>query len=84
MEFAQLNPTKLALSGGLIWGMSVFFLTLISLHTGYAQGLLEFFTPLYPGFSISYFGAFIGLLYGFMDMGIFLFLLAWIYNKLNG
>lgn len=84
MDFAKLHPLKLGLSGGLIWGISVFFLTLICIHTGYAQYFLEFITPLYPGFSISYLGALIGLIYSFVDMGIFLFLLAWIYNKLNG
>ena len=81
--YAKLNPVKLGLAGGLLWGVSFALLTLICIHTGYAKILLEPFVQLYPGYTISYLGALIGLVEGFFDAGIGFFLLAWLYNKFN-
>lgn len=40
-------------------------------------------TGIYLGYSTSWLGSIIGLVYGFADGFISLFLLAWIYNKLS-
>ena len=79
----MLNAKLLGLSGGILWGLGLFVFTLISYSTGYAEGFLQLFTFLYPGFSITVGGSFVGLIYGFVDAFIGLYLLALLYNWLE-
>lgn len=79
----MLNPARLGLSGGILWALCMFICTIISIYTGYASDFFNIIAGVYPGYSISWPGAFIGLAYGFADGFIGLFLLAWIYNKLS-
>jgi hypothetical protein len=79
----MLNATKLGISGGIIWGVSMFIFTLLSFYTGYARPFLAIMESIYPGYTISILGSIIGLIYGFIDAFLGFFLLAWIYNKLK-
>ncbi len=79
----KLNPLNLGLSGGAIWGGSLFLLTLISLYTGYAQEFLNLVSKLYPGYKITFVGSLLGLILGFLDGFIALYLFGLIYNWLN-
>lgn len=79
----MLNATKLGLSGGIWWALFMFIATLISVYTGYAADFLHVMGSIYPGYQVSGGGAFVGLIYGFIDGFISLFLLAWLYNKLE-
>ena len=79
----MLNPKKLGVSGGILWSLCLFICTILSMYTGYASEFLNMMAGAYPGYSISWLGSIIGLFYGFVDAFIGLFLLAWIYNKLN-
>jgi hypothetical protein len=79
----MLQPTKFGLAGGILWGLCMFVTTIISMYTGYASQWLMLMSNVYPGYSISGSGSLLGLLYGFIDGFVGLFLLAWIYNKLN-
>lgn len=81
--YAKIHAIKLGLAAGIIWGVSLFALTIICIHTGYAEGLLNALADLYPGYSITYVGALVGGLIGFADAGICFFLLAWLYNQFN-
>lgn len=76
------DAKKLGLAGGIIWGVVLFLITLISVCTGYATEFLNLIISIYPGFSITYAGSLVGLVYGFVDGFIALFLLGWIYNGL--
>ena len=78
----SLHPTKLGLAGGILWGLSMFVLTLVSVGTGYAAGFFNGMASIYPGYSVSPIGSIIGLVYGFLDAFIGLFLFAWLYNWL--
>ena len=78
-----LNAKNFGLAGGIIWGASMLVLTWISMGTGYASQFLNFVGTIYPGYSISMAGSFIGLIYGFIDAFIGLFLLIWLYNWLE-
>jgi hypothetical protein len=78
-----LNAINLGLAGGIVWGVSLMLLTWISMGTGYGSGLLTAITKLYPGYSIDLSGSFIGLLVGFVDFFIFLYLIAYVYNWLE-
>jgi hypothetical protein len=79
----QLHPVKLGLAAGILWGLAMFLITLISIGTGYATGWLILMGDVYPGYTISAAGSILGLIYGFIDGFIVLFLLAWVYNKIK-
>jgi len=83
MKKAIINPKNLGLSGGLIWGGSLFLLTLIATATGYGEEFLQLISALYPGYSISPAGSLWGLVLGFIDGFVALYLLAILYNWLN-
>lgn len=75
-----MKAVRLGLAGGILWGLSMFITTLVSVGSGYGAAFLNMMASIYPGFAISVPGAFLGLLYGFVDAFIFLLLLGWIYN----
>lgn len=78
----MLHPIKLGLAGGILWGLCMFLTTVTSIYTGYASQFLALMGTIYPGFSVSGGGSLLGLIYGFLDGFIWLFLLGWVYNKL--
>jgi len=79
-----LNPKSLGLAGGVLWGVSMFIMTLVSCYTGYGSMFLSLMADVYPGYEVSLFGSLIGLVYGFIDGFIGLFIFGWLYNKFNG
>lgn len=82
-EGLMLNPIKLGISGGILWGLSMFICTIPAMYFGYFSKFLNIMADIYPGYTISWLGAFVGLIYGFFDAFFGLFILAWIYNKLK-
>jgi len=78
-----INAKNAALAGGILWGVCMPIVTLISLWTGWANGFLTLISGVYPGYSVSYLGVLIGAIYGFLDGFIGVWLFAWIYNKLE-
>lgn len=77
----KLNPWKLGLAAGILWGVIIFIITWIAMYTGWAMFWLSQWMDLYPGFDISKKGTFIGLGYGFANGFIFFFILSWLYNR---
>lgn len=69
-----------ALSGGILWGVSLFLLTWLKIF-GYGTELTIVKTY-YIGYSVTPIGSIIGLIYGFLDMGIGCLIFALLYNKL--
>ncbi len=80
----NIDAKRLGVAGGLLWAIFLFVWTLIANNNGYGQGWLDLLSEIYLGYSVSTTGAFIGLLWGFVDGFIGLFLLAWLYNWLSG
>jgi hypothetical protein len=80
---ARIEAMNLGLAGGIIWGLSIFLMTLVSDATGYAREPLLLLGNIYLGYNISLLGSIIGLVYGFFDVFIALWLLAYIYNLLQ-
>jgi len=78
-----LNAKYFGLAGGILWGLSMFVITLVSVFTGYGTGFLNIVSNIYPGYSISLLGSVIGLIYGFIDAFIGLYIFAWLYNWLE-
>ena len=80
----MLMASRLGLAGGVLWGVVMFVCTVVSIYTGYSDVFLNAMKSCYPGYAISWGGAFLGLIYGFVDGFIGLFLLAWLYNIFGG
>lgn len=76
----MLNAKNFGLAGGVVWGISMFLITLASSFTGYGKAFLEIIASVYPYYDISLFGSLIGLVIGFVDGFIGFFLIAWVYN----
>ena len=79
----MINASALGVAGGIIWGLAMFISTILAMYTGYATSFLSMMESVYPGYSISWAGCFIGAIYGFIDLFIGLSLIAWLYNKLR-
>ena len=79
----MLNTKAFALSAGIIWGLTIFLTTLLSVASGYGKAFLESYGSLHPGYSISFFGAFIGLVYAFICAFVGIYVLIGLYNRLE-
>lgn len=79
----MLSPKRLGIAGGILWGVSMFIMTLANLWFGYGGAFLEIFSSVYPGYEITYIGSLVGLIYGFIDGFVGLYILAWLYNKVG-
>lgn len=79
----MLKPVKLGVSAGIIWGISMFICTILSIYFDYSTKFLNIMADIYPGYSISWSGSFVGLAYGFLDSFTGFFLIGWVYNKLD-
>lgn len=77
----KLNVRALALAAGIVWGLVIFLLTYWFLIFGYEGIMLEQISRVYLGYSVTWYGAFIGLIWGFVDGLIGGALLAWLYNR---
>ncbi len=80
----QLNKTALGFALGVCWGASIVLITLWLGVTGGGEVFVEFLSKFYIGYSVSVFGAFLGMIYGFIDGFIYGFFLAWFYNLFAG
>jgi len=61
------RPLALGIKIGIFWGSAVCLLTWLSYLTGQGTRIIEAFSfSLYPGYSISPEGSFIGLAWGFI------------------
>lgn len=78
----MINPKALGLAGGIFWAACMFIFTFVNIYTGYGSMWGALLVDVYPGYSLTPSGSLIGLVYGFFDAFIGLFILGWLYNKL--
>jgi hypothetical protein len=78
----KLSVKGLALASGILWGASIFLATLWLLARGYDGRLITQLNHFYIGYSYSVVGAFMGLVWGFVDGAVCGAIFAWLYNKL--
>lgn len=76
----KLSAKSLGLALGIICGLSVFIMTVLSTYTGYLQHWSELLLGVYPYYELTLQGAIAGLVWGFLDGFIGGIVLAWIYN----
>ncbi len=59
---------QIGLTLGIFWALVFFFSTILHILTGYpGASFLNFFKSIYLGYTVSWIGAFVGLLWGFVD-----------------
>jgi len=77
----QLDKRAFGLTLGTIMGVCLFLCTLWAMARG-GGGHLVMLKRFYIGYDISVLGAFLGLVYAFIDGLICGWVFAWLYNKL--
>lgn len=78
----NLDPKRFGLACGILWAITVFLLTVLSVYTGYGDSFLGVVASIYPGFHVTLGGSIIGLIYGFFCGFIGGYIFIWFYNKL--
>lgn len=79
----KLNIKALGLTSGILWGLTVFLTTIWILIVGTGGQTLGLLHKFYFGYTVSWGGAFIGLIWGFIDGLICGAIFAWLYNTLS-
>ena len=78
----SLSVKAFALAAGILWGATVFLTTLWLLAFGYQGELVRLLDHFYFGYTFSVVGAFVGLVWGFVDGLVCGAAFAWVYNRL--
>ncbi len=78
----KLNPRALALTAAILWGLCVLLATWWVLIFGTGGQTLKLLGNFYLGYSVSFVGSLIGLVWAFVDGLICGFIFAWLYNLL--
>lgn len=80
----QLNKKAFGLSLGILCGLCVFACTVWIMFKASGGDHLYLMRQFYPGYNVSWPGAFLGLVYGFVDGFVGGWVFAWLYNKFLG
>ena len=80
----RLNAKAFALACGVLWGLTVFLATVWLVIFGFEGQLMQQLDHFYFGYSVSWLGAIVGAVWGFVDGAIGGFVFAWLYNKIAG
>jgi len=75
----QLNALAAALTLGLGWGLCLFLWTLVALKWQMGTAFLSLI-DWYPGYEMTTQGAFVGLVWGFVDGFVSTYIIVWVYN----
>ena len=78
----RLDVKSFALAGGLVWGVAIFALTWWMMAFEGISTEPTLIGRVYPGYSISPVGSFIGLVWALVDGLIIGAVFAWLYNLL--
>jgi len=78
-----LNTKAFALAGGIMWGLIMAVLTIITLMSGYAVQFVNLMADIYPGYTATSTGIIIGAFYGFLDGFIGCYIFAWLYGLIK-
>ncbi len=76
----KLSVCNLGMSLGIVWGLYMFIVAMLSMTIGMGTPFVEIFSYVYYGFAATLIGSVIGLAWGFVHGFIFGALLAFFYN----
>ncbi len=78
----KLRVRALGLAVGIVWGMGIFVATLWSSLLGGGKTLV-LLSAYYYGYTVDFGGAFVGLLWGFVNGAVFGLAVGWLYNNFH-
>jgi len=79
----KFNTLAFAAACGVTWGLGVFALSLMSHWWGIASPIVALIGSGYAGYDATVGGAFIGLIWGFVDAFVGGAIFAWLYNVIG-
>lgn len=82
-DMLKLDVKALGLAMGIMWGISMFLLGLLTMENGLGSGIEQVLATMYIGYKPTVMGSIIGGIWGFIDAGVGGMLLAWLYNRLS-
>src|SRR5579862_9221494 len=77
---SKLSVCNLGSALGIVWGLSMFLLAILTMLFGVASPFVDIFSSLYWGYDATPMGAILGLIWGFIDGFIMGALIAFFYN----
>ncbi len=82
----NLKVLNFGLALGILTGVCILLLTWATMMVKVDAYIIvtNVYAKLMPGYSVTFVGSIIGLVYGFIKGAIFGIVLAWLYNLLNG
>ena len=78
-----MNVKAFAFATGILWGFLLFAYTLLEAARGLGTTLSRL-SALYPGYSVTYLGSVVGLVYGFVSGALVGAAFCWLYNRFAG
>jgi hypothetical protein len=76
-----MNTKAFAMAAGLVWGVLLFVFTLLETARG-GGNTLGVLRNVFPGYSVTYWGSLIGLVYGLVSGVLIGGAFCWLYNTL--
>jgi hypothetical protein len=78
-----MNVRAFAVAAGILWGFLLFAFTLLEAARGVGH-TLNVLSTLYLGYSVTYLGSVVGLVYGFVSGALIGAAFCWLYNRFAG
>jgi hypothetical protein len=78
-----MNVKAFALTAGILSGFLLFAFTLLDVARGIGH-TLRLLSALCPGYSVTYLGSLVGLVYGFVSGALIGAAFCWLYNRFAG
>ena len=82
MIILKVNALKMALAGAIVSAVALFLLPVCGLYVGRGIRVVSFLRDLLPGYTVSWQGAGLGLVYGFVSCFVYMGVFGWVYNEL--
>lgn len=80
VKAGRISLCHLGFALGLVWGVGLLLLGLISYSNGYGAEFIKVMGSIYIGYAPTVAGSIVGLFWGFIDAFITGVVIAWIYN----
>lgn len=78
----KLNVLKLALAAAIVSAISMALVPVYGIYFGRGLRAVSLLSNVFPGYNVSWRGAGMGLVYGFVTCFVYMAIFGWIYNGL--